>query len=342
MALLGAIRRMPLLTLLAGLLLVVASGCVLVDSLGLWLSDPGFSHALHGDLGLDCMDCHAGSEEGEPVWPEAVTCDLCHEDMDAEKPPESRASALYDADGVLARAAADPHDDLIFSHTLHGEVGLDCSDCHGDVASSEAVDDSMMPRMDDCLFCHGEDPGAQGEQDNCSLCHSEIRRDAMPPNHARLWPQTHGQIARSGSDATADDCSMCHSQQSCVECHKTQMPANHNNSWRQRTHGLVAAMDRDGCATCHTTDSCDRCHQDNEPLSHHGAFGAPKSTHCFSCHVPLKETSCFTCHKGTPSHFEAAPKPPDHSPGLNCRQCHGVDVALPHVDGGQDCNICHH
>jgi hypothetical protein len=338
MALLGAFRRLPVLTLLAALLLLVASGCVLMESLGMWARGPTFSHALHGELGLDCMDCHAGPEAGEPAPAEAVTCDLCHEDMDAEKPPELRAAALF-ADG--APAGHDPGADLIFSHALHGELGLACADCHGEVAESDAVDDGMMPRMEDCMFCHGEDPGAEGDPDGCARCHEDIRRDRMPPNHERQWQRLHGQIARSGSDATADDCSMCHSQEACTECHRITEPANHNNTWRLRGHGLVAAMDRDNCATCHQSDSCDRCHEDTLPISHHGSFGAPKSTHCFSCHVPLQQTSCFTCHKSAPSHFDAAPKPPDHSPGLNCRQCHGVDVALPHVDGGQDCNICH-
>jgi hypothetical protein len=42
-----------------------------------------------------------------------------------------------------------------------------------------------------------------------------------------------------------------------------------------------------------------------------------------------------------PSHSTAAPQPPSHSPGMNCRQCHGISAPLPHVTKGEDCNICH-
>jgi hypothetical protein len=111
--------------------------------------------------------------------------------------------------------------------------------------------------------------------------------------------------------------------------------------WRLRSHGVVASMDRDNCATCHTPDSCERCHAESVPLSHRGSFGAPMDTHCLSCHVPLKNESCFVCHKNTNSHLDASPKPADHSPALDCRSCHGVTESLPHVDNGDDCNVCH-
>jgi hypothetical protein len=57
--------------------------------------------------------------------------------------------------------------------------------------------------------------------------------------------------------------------------------------------------------------------------------------------VPLQGDSCFVCHKGTPSHLMAAPKPPNHSPAMDCRSCHGLSEPLPHFDNGDDCNTCH-
>jgi hypothetical protein len=64
--------------------------------------------------------------------------------------------------------------------------------------------------------------------------------------------------------------------------------------------------------------------------------------HCLTCHEQLSESACSVCHKGTPDHRLAAPKPANHTAGLNCRQCHGHGQPLPHVDNGTDCNSCHH
>jgi hypothetical protein len=101
-------------------------------------------------------------------------------------------------------------------------------------------------------------------------------------------------------------------------------------------------MDRESCAVCHQRDFCDRCHASTEPMNHVGAFGGTLSTHCLGCHFPLSaEEGCGVCHKATPSHLLAAPKPPDHVPGMNCLQCHGIQQPLPHVDKGDDCNTCH-
>jgi hypothetical protein len=33
--------------------------------------------------------------------------------------------------------------------------------------------------------------------------------------------------------------------------------------------------------------------------------------------------------------------PPGHTPGMNCRQCHGLTAPLPHADNGSECARCH-
>jgi len=314
------------------------SGCVLLQSMGLMETPRGFSHRIHGDAGLECSDCHE-PESGEPTLPTQDFCMVCHEDMDPEKPAELRASTLFE-DGTLGNGPSPQafSDEILFGHAAHTDAGLDCASCHADIASSETLGDDWRPSMADCTSCHeaaGDSPA------DCSLCHAELDSDVAPSSHAQLWTRLHGQAVRADTGASVDDCSLCHGREECVSCHEEEPPANHTNVWRLRTHGVVAAIDRDNCAVCHRADSCDRCHEETLPLSHRGGFGAPKATHCFGCHFPVQQQSCFVCHKGTPSHELAAPKPADHSPGLNCRQCHGVDAPLPHVDAGQNCNICH-
>lgn len=340
MALLGNARRPPLSSLFGALLLVTVSGCVLMESLGLFTPERGFSHRIHADSGLSCDDCHAPETGEEPGMPTQDLCMLCHEDIDPEKPEELRASALFESGGLAGETS--PHafaDEVLFSHAEHADAVLDCSTCHEGVEQSETIDGSLRLDMGDCTACH--DDSSSESPDDCSVCHSELGTEVAPSTHAHQWTRLHGQTVRADSQATVDDCSLCHERDDCISCHKDQAPTNHNNIFRLRSHGVLAAIDRDNCAVCHTRDSCDRCHEETTPTSHRGSYGAPKATHCFGCHLPVQQNSCFTCHKGTPSHSLAAPKPDDHLPGLDCRQCHGLDAPLPHVDAGQNCNICH-
>jgi hypothetical protein len=156
-----------------------------------------------------------------------------------------------------------------------------------------------------------------------------------------MWLKVHGDVARAHAGGTSEDCTLCHSENSCSECHLTQMPPSHTNFWRRRGHGQIAAFDRDDCSTCHQPDACNRCHEQALPVSHRGTWGGTRSTHCFSCHFPLRAEGCFTCHKDANSHQLATPLPANHFPGMDCRQCHGLTAPLPHVDNGTDCEACH-
>jgi hypothetical protein len=299
-----------------------------------------FSHRVHVDEGLDCGNCHIGAEDSdEPGMPSLRGCMLCHSDIDAEKAPERRAAALFDENGVRGPRTAALGDEVIFSHLGHVEAGLDCAACHGDLAGRDDLGSDAAVPMAECVACHQR---ADAPADRCATCHSEIDADWAPPSHAVAWTRLHGGVAQAELGGPRNDCALCHTESACTSCHREQPPENHTNYWRSRGHTFTASMDRASCSTCHQSDFCNRCHAVTEPLSHRGAFGGTLSTHCLGCHFPLSaEEGCGVCHKGTPSHLLASPKPPDHVPGMNCLQCHGVQQPLPHVDKGDDCNACH-
>jgi hypothetical protein len=214
--------------------------------------------------------------------------------------------------------------------------------CHASVLGIGDADASFAPvRMNACLDCHKE----RKVSTDCATCHTKIRADVKPPNHADNWTKNHGKVFRAKGDASAENCAVCHSESTCTTCHSAQAPDNHTPYWRTRAHGFTARMDRDNCAACHRDDSCERCHSETRPTSHVGQWGATKDRHCLSCHQPLKSDGCSVCHSGTPSHELAHPKPPSHNAGMNCRMCHGPapgQQKLPHVDNLENCNDCHH
>lgn len=350
MALLNDTRRLaPSPPTLAGATLVAIAGCSLVGALRERVAGPGpaFSHRIHvEEEGLDCETCHATVyAEDTPGMPVARQCRLCHPapepPAEGEEPAEEEADVLaplLDGEGALRlQGVTRLAEDVTFPHLRHVDTGVECGACHAGIETNERVDRGLALSMDDCLACHEK----LGQDTECATCHAALATDVAPRTHGELWKREHGGVVRSRSAATVDRCELCHQESSCVSCHLDEPPADHTNYWRRRGHGLVARMDRERCSACHRSDTCDRCHSETEPLSHHGAWGGTQSNHCLSCHFPLEAEGCGTCHASAPSHALAPPKPPDHTPGMNCLACHGNGQPLPHAQKGDDCNICH-
>ncbi|MCB9916155.1 MAG: hypothetical protein H6828_13590 [Planctomycetes bacterium] len=320
------------------LLALSASGCLVMEQFG-WFDGPrGFSHVIHVEgEELYCIDCHLGYLDGDdPGMPKAAACNLCHEDLDAEKAPEDRVEALF-VDGVFTAVNANHLDpEVKFSHLKHvsdDEEG--CRACHSDVIESDVVRPWMKVDMDACVACHE----TESKPTSCETCHNELSTESAPKSHAGNWERFHGQSVRARSTATADRCDLCHEESTCASCHQEQPPQSHDTFWRHKAHGLMARMDRENCTACHRADYCDRCHQDAQPRSHGALWGSPRNTHCYGCHESEAQQSCYVCHQsGALSHALAPAKPFGHDPASDCSSCH---VVLPHVDNGLDCNSCH-
>lgn len=324
----------------AAALVVTGAGCVLFDALGTGDKALAFSHQVHveGEK-LRCTSCHESyAVSDDPGMPSADSCQACHDEIDADAPPEKQVSTLFDGDTFKAAHASKLSSEVIFSHKLHARDDSTCGACHTGIQANEVIDEDVGVRMSACMDCHAE----RGVANQCATCHTQIREDWAPENHRHEWIRMHGSVVRADTGNAGDTCAMCHTESQCIDCHEVQPPQSHTNFFRLRGHGMIASMDRDSCFACHRTDSCDKCHENTLPLSHTGSFGGTRSTHCLGCHFPLKGESCFACHKTAPSHALAAPKPPWHTPAMNCRQCHGLSAPLPHVDNGSDCNACHH
>jgi cytochrome c3-like protein len=331
---------------LAALMALCGAGCVLLERFGSGdQARLAFSHKIHvqGE-GLECVSCHESADvSDDPGLPTLDSCTACHDTFDAEKPADRRIDKLF-ADGkFLATHASRLSSEQTFSHKRHVAANQECNACHTGIESDRRIDSGIGVNMARCMDCHAERKVAN----ECETCHTVIRSDWAPQSHHHDWKQMHGQIVRSGSLASADSCALCHQESLCITCHREEPPQSHNNFFRHRGHGIAAMMDRQNCATCHEPDSCDRCHSEVLPMNHRGLWGAPKDTHCLTCHFPLGSEGCVVCHKDTHSHLLATPLPvnsppiPPHNPAMNCRQCHGISAPLPHVDKGDECILCH-
>lgn len=341
MALLRRVREFKGARLAATVALALAlTGCVIFEAFKPREKRFAFSHRVHvTDQELDCDACHVDFESADaPGMPVMAQCALCHAELDGEKPSERKVELLFGEQGFLAARRGDVGDEPIFSHLKHVETGAECATCHAGIEQNDDVLDLPRASMSACVQCHESLSVANA----CSTCHTKLDTDVAPPSHDANWMRAHGGTVCARDDATASECSMCHSEASCVSCHNEMPPQSHTNYFRLRGHGIVATLDRASCMTCHQEDSCASCHASSPPRNHTGAWGSPTNQHCLGCHFPVQNEGCVVCHLGTPSHSTARPKPPDHHPAMNCRQCHGIDQPLPHIDNGDDCNFCHH
>lgn len=338
MALLNLRRPARRARAIAVLSLSILAGCALVQA---WL--PGgtpftFNHKVHLDEGLECASCHAGAEStDQPGMPAPAGCALCHQEIDANKGADRQVASLFDGENYRATRSNHLDGEKLFSHQKHVTKGLECKVCHVGIEESTGITARRSITMDTCQDCHTE----QKVQNECATCHQRIRIDQKPETHLFAWQQMHGPMSRAHDGSNAGKCSLCHTEDSCATCHLEQAPQNHNNYFRRRGHGASARMDRENCSACHRSDSCDSCHRDARPINHVGTWGAPLDNHCVSCHLPLAATDCATCHDGAPSHTTATALPSNHSPGMNCRQCHGLTAPMPHADNGATCTACH-
>ncbi len=305
-------------------------------------SEPSFPHRVHVvDNQLACSFCHGGVLTSDHAsLPPPELCGPCHERFDGDKPPERRLRAFFDAESRYRRVApAGPGGEVRFSHRQHATAaGLQCTSCHADIAEQDAVPLQPIGQKTLCMDCHRE----HGQSLACATCHTTIDATWRPKSHSGQWQKRHGACANGQSERSEDRCELCHQDATgCNACHQQMAPDDHTQTFRVRSHGLMASIDRTRCQVCHTQDSCQQCHESTRPTSHRAGWGTSQQRHCVGCHLPLADTGCAVCHQDAPSHQLATPLPGDHHPGMSCRLCHGNGVRLPHPDGGHSCTACH-
>jgi len=324
-----------LTTAIAAALFAILGGCSLFPT-----GPKAFRHADHSARGITCDACHnASTADGVASMPSYGICQACH------GATEARASYAYEQEiqtkaPALAFEAAPRYDDLKFSHAAHLARGIECSACHGGIASAgvRIPSASVAVAPETCASCHAR----SGVADDCAICHKERRRDVPPPTHRNTWIRLHGREVSHGMPrGHTESCELCHSRGDCDSCHQVEKPLSHTEFFRQRGHGLQVEIERETCTVCHQETFCVRCHQETQPRDHFsGAWGGSQSNHCISCHEPIRDARCFVCHRSTPSHLQATriPPPPHPNATANCYQCH---LRPPHADNHMPCVECH-
>ncbi|MBW2533775.1 MAG: cytochrome c3 family protein, partial [Deltaproteobacteria bacterium] len=204
-----------------------------------------------------------------------------------------------------------------FSHAMHLESGVDCTDCHTGEGNGPPTTMTMG-----CADCHDEAPPAAPP--TITRRHSNIAFDHRRHVDALGCEGCHDATARDGSDRRRPvlarvDCVRCHEENGveasstrCDTCHgagrRRTAPATHVASWRGR-HGRAARWQSNephgrGCFECHTNGQCRSCHLTHRPRGHsglwrvrtHGRAAAFDRDRCKTCH---ETGACVGCHRST-------------------------------------------
>jgi len=116
-----------------------------------------YSHKLHaGEMKIDCKYCHTGVEVSRAAnIPSVDVCMNCHNVARKDKPEILKLANYHESNLPLKWKRIHKIPDFAyFSHASHVGKGIDCENCHGDVAQMEVVAQVNSFTMGACLDCH--------------------------------------------------------------------------------------------------------------------------------------------------------------------------------------------
>jgi mono/diheme cytochrome c family protein len=145
-----------------------------------------FSHKLHaGDYKIDCNYCHTGVYKGKGAnIPSANICMNCHNAIKQGSPEIQKIYRAIEKDEPIQWVRVHNLPDFAyFNHAQHTNVGgLDCTNCHGEVAEMEVMQQRSSLTMGWCIDCHRKtDVNSEGNAyyDKLLAVHGKDNKAAM-------------------------------------------------------------------------------------------------------------------------------------------------------------------
>lgn len=161
--------------------LVVLSGAVW--GISLLQTPPGqpiqFPHQRHIANQIQCLYCHPGALGGPAAGlPTPNKCWGCHQQLSITKtsallPP--LVAAIENGTPLEWVPVAQLPDFVQFNHRPHIASGLNCENCHGNVAQMDVYENPQVLNMGWCLNCHRQKAAGNPELEmkllDCGTCH---------------------------------------------------------------------------------------------------------------------------------------------------------------------------
>ena len=195
--------------------------------------------------------------------------------------------AVWAAAGAVSAAPA-------FSHRVHLQQGLGCTDCHAAATKSTLPGDDLLPNREVCLGCHENPVGPVHRPDTgpAKLTHFS---HALHLQMGDVAPMIAGAIDHGNYLQPAGTIrSHLNTGNPCEACHRGL-----EESDRVTPAALPQMAD---CLVCHTVIdppfSCEQCHAKDAPLK-----PANHTEHFVDAHssgkLRLDKSTCAVCHGKT-------------------------------------------
>ncbi len=162
---------------IAGLIGLVALTWIGVQVFGRYYTLPPpaqpipFSHHIHVTTKkINCFFCHSSAARSNQAGlPSVDKCNLCHKVIASGFEPIQKVVKHYERrEPIPWRRVYVLPDFVRFSHQAHVAVaGLDCGECHGNVAQMDRVGLNQKIDMNWCITCHWRNKAT----DSCFACH---------------------------------------------------------------------------------------------------------------------------------------------------------------------------
>ena len=144
-----------------------------------------FPHNLHVGLGVQCLYCHPGPlKQASAGLPTNSKCWACHGQLKKYQgvAVEQWPAELQKLSGYVERNEPIPWvpvamvpDFVHFNHRPHIAGGLNCENCHGNIANMIVAENPQIMNMGWCLECHrtkfADDPVRLTKLTDCGTCH---------------------------------------------------------------------------------------------------------------------------------------------------------------------------
>lgn len=134
-----------------------------------------FDHWQHvtkkGGPELNCAYCHEHADKSpHATIPNTETCMVCHVAEKTDSPEIVKLTAINERGEQPQWARVywfEKEANVFFTHKPHTRAGVDCAECHGNVAESHKLRREINQTMGWCMDCHR----ARQASIDCYVCH---------------------------------------------------------------------------------------------------------------------------------------------------------------------------
>lgn len=131
-----------------------------------------FNHQIMVGVGVNCLFCHSGAMKSPVAGiPSVAKCMGCHKLIAADNPEVKKVADYWQRQAPIPWEPVNSLPRFVyFSHQVHLAGGVNCEQCHGDVAHMPVTKPVVAMNMGWCLDCHAKQPNAAQLKD-CAVCH---------------------------------------------------------------------------------------------------------------------------------------------------------------------------